>query len=373
MSVSSKSSNSSFDFDKFSLKSDDNSDDNENIFEESRVNKNCNIFNTFDVVDKKHIMVDNLLDILDKYHGTIDLTNIIDVKYLTNNLQLEIPKYIIDSRPQIPCDNCKNKITQKIGYSFIKIANKHNFLCYLCKNKFIAEINSLIFYQFEIMEETNEYSICTKDTVLYQNYKKKIKKQKCSLINFCHFLETLMSKDEINCLVSKIRDKSFDNIKYIKPYSNIRIYDFDMVNYGFARESIIKSLLKKSFIKKIDNINYKFIKGFGAFFKYKVEATNKCINCNNDLNLNKFRLEITKYNKQFIKKIDKNENIGYLHAVCNNCITYCDNIQAKCMKHFVELFKLKNFNKVITQEINNNNICNFIKNYNNTFLELLKK
>ena len=387
MSVSSEDS---FDFDKFSLSSEDNEKYNEeNIFEELNIDNGFNMFAMFDANDasdkneimnidspsnkkNKKSMVDVFLDMLDKSNQTLDITN---SKCTTNISKSGIPKHIIDSRANVPCSNCKNNIDLKISYSFVQTSNKHYFLCFLCKNKFIMGLNSLIIDKFKVMELNNTYSICTKDTEQYQIIKEKIINHKCSLNNFSCFLEKYAPKSDVDNIITKIFDKSYDNIKHCKPYPNIKIYNFDMQDYRFTNQSRIKSLLKNGFIEKVDDINYKFTKEeYGTYYEYKAEATNKCVNCKTDLNLNKFKLEVTKYNKQFKNEIYKYENIFYLlYAVCNSCIKYCDNVQKKCIKYFVELYNLKNFNEVVSKEIKNKNTSKFLKNYNDVFMELLEK
>ena len=385
MSISSKTSEKSFDFDKFSLNSDvDEEYDNENIFEESNIHTNFNMFDITDkseiinidsVPDKKHKknIVDTFLNMLDKNYETMKKMDTQNSKYQINILNLEIPKYIVDSRANIPCYNCKNNIEQKISCSFIKVLDKHYFLCYLCKDKFISGINSLIFEKFKEIKKNNNCLMCTKVTEQFQNFNDKITTRKYNLNKFSYFLEKIMPKSEVDVVIMEIVEKSFDNIKHIKPYPNIRIYNFDMKDYRFTNKSRIKSLLKNGFIEKVDDINYKFIKQeYGNHYEFKAEATNKCINCKTDLNLNKFRL-VTKYNKQFKNEIYRYENIFYLlYAVCNSCIKYCDNVQENCVKYFVKLYKLKNFDEVVTNEIKNKNISTFLKTYNDTFLQLLE-
>jgi len=378
MSVSSASSNDSFDFDRFSLSSDDNDErNNENIFEEKNINKDfathkmSNINKNKEINKEKKNVVNIFLDMLNKTCETEDTSS---TKYLPNILKFNIPKYITERITNVPCDNCKNNIWQRIGSSFTKILDKHYFLCCICKAKFITEINLLTHAKFEEMEKNNQYSVCTKNVKLYQSIKKLTETHKFNLNSFAHFLENFMSNSDINCIVMEITEKSFDNIKYIKPYPNIRIYNFDMEDYRFTNQSRVKSLLKNGFIEKIDDVNYKFLKEeYGNHYEYRAEATNKCINCKTELNLNKFRLEVTKYNKEFKNEINKYENIYYLlYAVCNGCVKHCDIVQKKCIKYFVELYKLKNFREVITQEINNKNISKFLKIYNDAFMELLE-
>jgi hypothetical protein len=380
MSLSDKSSLSSFDFDKFSLDSGDEIDEIDEIYEIDEVDKVEKIVSVFDAENKNPVssikpkknIVNIFLDMLEK---NIDYSQNTNSKYLLNNFKTQIPKYIIDSRANVPCVNCANNIEQKISRSFVKILSKNYFLCYTCKDKFIAGINLLIYDKFKVMEANNEYSICTNSTEKYQKIKEQIESGKHDLNKFCYFLENNMSTSEINSITQDICNKSQLNIKYIKPYANIRIYNFDMGDFRFTNHSRINSLFKTGFIEKISDGNYKFVKEeYGKHYECKAEATNKCICCKSDLNLLKFRLEVTKYTKQFKKDMFRYENLSYLlYAVCVDCKKYCDNVQKLCVKYFVQLHNFNNFNEVVTNELNNNNASLFLKIYNNKFFELLEK
>lgn len=389
---------SSFDFDKFSLSSEDeNNGDYEEINIDSISRKNYiydaeleNENNDNDIFSyeyehnqqtkqNKQNNTDVFLNLLDAYLKLASETEQeefkkkINLKYMLNISNIDIPKYIIGSRTNKPCANCKINIEQKINNSFVKILEKDYFLCFTCKDKFFININSSIENKFLEMKDNNEFLICTRNIEEFKKFEQLIELQRHNLNKFAYFLEIYMSEDQVKNIINKITDTAYDNIKFNKPYLNIKIYDYDMSDYRFTNMARIKSLLKNKSVSKIDNENYKFTnKEFGNHYEYKAKAENKCICCKTELNLNKFKLAVTAHNVKINHIIKKYENLHYLlYAVCTNCRIICDKIQIDCIKYFIELEKVKNFNEVIDVEIEKNNIIDFLKSYNDKFFELL--
>ena len=310
---------------------------------------------------------------MDTYKKTISTTEPDKFKYMVNIANIDIPKYIIVSHTNKPCANCKINIEHKINSSFVKILDKDYFLCFSCKEKFLANIDFMVYKKFLTMKENNDFVSSTANIEEFIKFNKLIELQKANLNKFAFFLENYMPDDNVKNIVDIITNEAFYNIKFNKPYLNIKIYDFDMSDYRFTNMARIKSLLKNGSVIKIDDENYKFTKDeFGNHYEYKAKAENKCIRCDTELNLNKFKLAVTKHNIKINHIIKKYENLHYLlYAVCTNCQKICENVQNDCIKYFMSLGKFKNFNEVIDNQIENNNVINFLKNYNDKFFQLL--
>jgi len=387
---------SSFDFDKFSLSSDDENDNDYNNVEivrknyiydaELKTEKENELCSYEYSEDKLNKQVEKNKQFKKKRDNNTDVfLNLLDEekkvfmpetdksKYMIHIANMDVPKYITSSHTNKPCTNCGVNIEQKINLSFIKILDKEYFLCFSCKDKFLIDINCIINEKFVKLKENNEYSSIASNTEDFLDFEQSIKLQKHNLNKFAYFLEKIMSEDDVKCIVNEIADTAFNNIKFIKPYLNIKIYDFDMGDYRFTNMSRIKSLLKNGSVLKIDNENYKFTKEeFGNHYEYKAKAENKCIRCKTELNLIKFKLAVTKYNVKINHIIKKYENLHYLlYAVCTNCQKICDKIQNDCIKYFIKLDKLNNFNEVIDTQIERNVIIDFLKIYNDKFFQLL--
>jgi hypothetical protein len=372
---------SSFDFDKFSLSSEGNdkhTDDYDDVYNEEygeNPDDNTRIKNyTYDVEkekEKKEQNANSFLSLLE----TQAKENNEKKKYMTCVADYQIPKYIIGSRTNKPCVNCKINIEQKINLSFIKILETNYFFCFTCREKFLININSLIEKKFIEMKTNNSFSCPLSHTNEQElgKFEKLIASQKYNLNKFAFFLENYFSINQVKEIINIVAQVAFDDIKFIKPYPNIKIYDFDMSDFRFTNESRIKSLLKTNFITKIDDTNYKFTnEEFGNHYEYKAKADNKCICCGTELNLIKFKLASTSQNLQINHIVKKYENLKYLlYAVCTNCKKKCDRIQISCIKYFLELEHKKNLKEVVEVEKERDNLVNFFKNYNDKFFELL--
>jgi hypothetical protein len=395
---------SSFDFDKFSLSSDDESSNEEYTqdkkIKNSKKHEDCSDdeFNNYEIIENyiydaeidtdtkvkktKENNANTFLILLNEEKQKLSVQEYNKTKYMLNISSMNIPRYIMMSQTNKPCKNCGINIEQKITHSFIKILEKDYFLCFVCKDKFLKNLNFEIEKQFIKMKSDGIFNLeiqsgdqtkCAENKIC-ENFEKTTNYQKYNINKFGILLENFLCYDLVEKIINDILEKAFNNIKFNKPYLNIKIYDFNMGDYRFTNMSRIKSLLKSESVIKIDEDNYKFTKEeFGNHYEYKAKAENKCICCNTEFNLLKFKLAIAKHNVKINHIIKKYENLHYLlYSVCTLCQKLCDKIQNDCITYFVKLNKLKNFDQVIDLHTKNATFINFIKEYNDKFFELLK-
>lgn len=393
---------SSFDFDKFSLSSEDNTDFEENniintiekdYIYNTDMDGQINIDEQINNSNKKFKQTkDNnanvFLNILDTYIKSIStpehekIIKFINLKYMMtigNISNIIIPKYILYCKTHTACANCEVNIEQRIGDSFMKILKKDYFLCFYCKHKFFNNIDCVIKKKFLKMKEENKFFLSVEQQVEEFNKFNKLielhnyKNSKNILNKFGYFLENFMSDDEVKIIMEDIIKIAYDTIKINKPYANKKIFDFDMSYFRYTNMKRIKSLLKSDVISKIDDENYKFVKNeFGNHYEHRASASNKCICCETEFNLIKFKPAFAYNNVKINYIIHKYDNIHYLlYASCTNCIKLCNKIQTDCIHYFTELYKLNNLHEVINVENEKNNIINFFKIYDDKFFLLL--